>query len=954
MRSLLRQTLQNITKHVTRRAAIVTLLAICTVLNTIAAPLMPSANAADQPLPPIQQATSWWYYQAVSECAQHASFQITGNDSDSHVRSGSWVADYSGGSAVGYFMRDSLVGIGDDGSINCNEGQSSNESVFQKAFALWNLNPIDVVCDGGILTRSDNQPCKEGRSTFEYAKLDGNLNDQLMSYIKAHVFNNQEPSLQADGSAPQYIYDYTTFKKSCAYNQATLASKPDSGDQSKIYSVIEPTGKPAWYVAALPQDTQVQYRPNGDSKITCLNLVNQINDNANAYAVWVAAHPSVQDVPADSKSCTDSGACKDTSKCQITGIGWIVCPVVYFLASITDGAYEKVSEMLVVPPVDTTLNLDGTNPLYAAWSMMRNFANVVFVIAFMIIIYSQITGGGLANYTIKKMLPRIIVAAVLVNLSYWICAAAVDLSNIAGSSLKSLFDTLSNNYKVPSTAGFGDLFAGNNMFGNMAGVLLAGSATIAFAIVYPAIFLPLLIAALAAIVAVVVTLTLRAGLIIVLIVVSPLAFVAYLLPNTESLFKRWMQLFQALLVMFPVIAVVFGVSAFAGKIIMASAKGSVLVQIMGAGVVVIPLFLVPALMKLGGGMLNRFAGVVNDRHKGVFDGMRNRAKEIQENSAYMRGRKARLSLRQSRKNREFADRFELGRKLASGETGLTKADGTAYSDAELLAARVAYHRARGPMAQVDNAAGRALGSLQNSSSPFAQYVGAKGSQAYGATGAAGRQDDLAELSSHYKAQVEKATAEGLREAMQTLGKELAAHKAGGGTSDDFLVDIAKNQSRTHLERAAAVHELARQGRDGKLRELRDSGEVSQSIIQEAIGANVGSLAAKAPDLVKGEGPAFGNVKGSQLAEFSKYTAQAYMKHLDSIKGTDGYDTALKNLNAAITDIKNDSALQGKFDSEVGFVLVDAKANHNIDSGGAINGTIDPTTKKATSGDFKIR
>ncbi|MCZ6324111.1 hypothetical protein O5165_25825, partial [Escherichia coli] len=44
--------------------------------------------------------------------------------------------------------------------------------------------------------------------------------------------------------------------------------------------------------------------------------------------------------------------------------------------------------------------------------------------------------AGLNNYSIKKMLPRLIVAAILVNLSYYICAIAVDISNILGHSLQ--------------------------------------------------------------------------------------------------------------------------------------------------------------------------------------------------------------------------------------------------------------------------------------------------------------------------------------------------------------------------------------------------------------------------------------------------------------------------------------------------------------------------------------
>ena len=55
---------------------------------------------------------------------------------------------------------------------------------------------------------------------------------------------------------------------------------------------------------------------------------------------------------------------------------------------------------------------------------------------FLAIIISQLTGFGISNYGIKKMLPRLIIAAILVNLSIYICQIAVDLSNILGYGLR--------------------------------------------------------------------------------------------------------------------------------------------------------------------------------------------------------------------------------------------------------------------------------------------------------------------------------------------------------------------------------------------------------------------------------------------------------------------------------------------------------------------------------------
>ncbi|MDB5177654.1 MAG: hypothetical protein JWO61_37, partial [Candidatus Saccharibacteria bacterium] len=146
----------------------------------------------------------------------------------------------------------------------------------------------------------------------------------------------------------------------------------------------------------------------------------------------------------------------------------------------------------------------------------------------------------------------------------------------------------------------------------------------------------MLVVAAFAIITVVLVLTLRQALIIILIVISPLAFVAYLLPNTEQWFKKWLNLFQTLLFMFPIIAVIFGGSAIAGTIITNSADNvsneasKIILQIMGAGVTIIPLAITPIIMKTAGGVLNRFGGFINNPNKGPFDRMKKGAEAYRD------------------------------------------------------------------------------------------------------------------------------------------------------------------------------------------------------------------------------------------------------------------------------------------------------------------------------------
>jgi hypothetical protein len=290
-------------------------------------------------------------------------------------------------------------------------------------------------------------------------------------------------------------------------------------------------------------------------------------------------------------------AAEDTTSCRVEGVGWIICPLFTFLAKITDATYEIVKNMLVVQPLNTT----GESGLFTSWSIMRNFANVAFVIAFLVIIFSQLTGAGISNYGIKKMLPRLVVAAILVNVSYWICAIAVDISNILGSSLYTLLAGMQQDAGIPVPTD-GSAFSSGQ--GGWTGVTVAALAAVGVAFfVTLAVLLPMLVVVLATILTVFIALILRQALIIILIVLSPLAFVAYLLPNTESLFNKWRGFLQILLMMYPIIAILFGGAALASTIIMGSSE-EWYVQIAGAAAAVIPLAAAPALI----GSFNKFAG----------------------------------------------------------------------------------------------------------------------------------------------------------------------------------------------------------------------------------------------------------------------------------------------------------------------------------------------------------
>ena len=295
---------------------------------------------------------------------------------------------------------------------------------------------------------------------------------------------------------------------------------------------------------------------------------------------------------------------------QVGGIGWLICPGTSFLANVIDGAYDILEQLIKVNPI----SMEETSPIHVVWTYLRNITNIVFVIFFLIVIYSQITGFGISNYGIKRTLPRIIIAAILVNLSYLICILAVDVSNILGVGFRGIFEsiqadaiansTISEAAASTSVAGIVATILGVGTIGTIGALTIAGGWS---GLIW--LLIPVILSGAIAIISAVVTMAARQALILLLIMVSPMAFVAYLLPNTERWFKMWTDMFARMLFFYPMFSILYGASQLSGLVIITSATNWLGV-VLGIAVQVLPLFMSVPLMRMSGTILGRVDGLV--------------------------------------------------------------------------------------------------------------------------------------------------------------------------------------------------------------------------------------------------------------------------------------------------------------------------------------------------------
>ena len=305
---------------------------------------------------------------------------------------------------------------------------------------------------------------------------------------------------------------------------------------------------------------------------------------------------------------------------QIGILSFIVCPTTGLLAKGIDALYSTIENFLVIKPITT----DNKSPIYIIWSYVRNIANIIFIIFLLLIVYSQVTGLGFSNYNIKKMLPKLIIAAILVNFSYLICQVLVDVSNIIGNALKSFLEgiattAIQNQHpeaKLDEPLNIYDIFlaiAGGTSLTILGGVGIAtavaasgGLLSILFTLI------PIVFAGFIAVVVGLITISLRQAVVILLTITSPIIFALYVLPNTHKYYLKWKSIFAQMLVFFPAFSFLFGVSKVLGYLFIFSSETPFGV-IIGIAVQVLPIMFAIKMLNMSKSVL----GSVNQALSGI-------------------------------------------------------------------------------------------------------------------------------------------------------------------------------------------------------------------------------------------------------------------------------------------------------------------------------------------------
>jgi hypothetical protein len=328
--------------------------------------------------------------------------------------------------------------------------------------------------------------------------------------------------------------------------------------------------------------------------------------------------PTQPDVAAGYNTSGDSTGKTEPSTCETSSgsLAWIMCPVINMLAGAVDGMYDKV----IGPQLKTeTISFDKNDVTFKAWSQLRIYGNILLIIGLLVIVFGQSIGGGVIDaYTAKKVLPRILIAALMINLSIYLVAILVDITNIGGVGINKLLASFAKDANGSLTLTFGNATGGSMVA--IVGALFAAGAVIATTnlkdSVIPVLLLFVLLPAFLAFLGVVVTLVLRRGLIMLLVIVSPVAFALYVLPNTEKYFKQWGKILAETLLIYPIIGAIFGLSTLMATTVNQSGTqsggvGAVIGQLMSIVIFVVPICLIPFAFRMAENAIGKAYGTLS-------------------------------------------------------------------------------------------------------------------------------------------------------------------------------------------------------------------------------------------------------------------------------------------------------------------------------------------------------
>lgn len=301
--------------------------------------------------------------------------------------------------------------------------------------------------------------------------------------------------------------------------------------------------------------------------------------------------------------------------CESEGgeMSWILCPVLRYTSSFLQRVDEQLNHLLQVP--NKYFEGDSAEKLKNSWGRLRDIAFIALIPIMLVMVIGTALGFELVSaYTVKKALPRLVIAVIFMSLSFEICRFLIVLTNDVGRGLLGL---LTSSFTGEQEITLAQLFDPGGGSGFVATFILAGTGALALGAMGIVLSYGLLIGV--TLLIAFLLLALRQMLLVTLIVLAPVAILSWIFPGNDKLWKLWWGSFSKLLLLYPLVMLLIGAGRAFAFMVQSAEDGGMLETILILTAYVGPYFFIPAAFKFAGGVFGNIAGMANDRSRGLLD-----------------------------------------------------------------------------------------------------------------------------------------------------------------------------------------------------------------------------------------------------------------------------------------------------------------------------------------------
>jgi hypothetical protein len=368
-------------------------------------------------------------------------------------------------------------------------------------------------------------------------------------------------------------------------------------------------------------------KESGTNYTGTLTITGEGANNTKTIPVTVADPNNVgPTIPAGGEEGGAGEAPETTCEDKGGPLGWILCGFVKILDDGIDWLDAQIIRLMTIDPSQyNNAKVKGASDVF------RNIAFSLLIPVMLIMVSGTALGfGAFDAYTVKRALPRMMIAALFIALAYPLTTFLVDLSNIAGSGILGIVTAAF----AGGAANAQDITLSSLISGGQGGALTAliiGGGTVAVGVgaITIGIVLSFGFTLFAGLLIGFLLLVLRQVVVIALIIIAPIAILSWIFPGNDKLWKLWRDSLEKALLLFMIFMLAIGTGRGFASLADVANFGPLTPFVAGTAYI-IPYLVFRQLISAGGAALSLVGGAVNDKGKGLFDRPRKYRAEVRK------------------------------------------------------------------------------------------------------------------------------------------------------------------------------------------------------------------------------------------------------------------------------------------------------------------------------------